>query len=62
MGQRRVGAVFAAIHALEGHHPGFDRRQIVIQCAQRFAQQDVVEVHNVVESRTFFGCLVCISR
>jgi len=62
MGQRRVGAVLAAIHALEGHHPGFDRRQIVIQCAQRFAQQDAVEAHNVVESRTFFGCLVCISR
>src|SRR5215471_11907993 len=62
MGQRRVGAVLAVLHAIEGHHPGLYRRQIVIHCAQRFAQQDAVEADNVVESRTFFGCLVCISR
>ena len=53
MGQRRVGAVFAAIHAIEGHHPGFYRRQIVIHCAQRLAQQDAVEAHNLVEAGRF---------
>jgi hypothetical protein len=36
----------------------FYRRQIVIHCAQRLAQQDADEAHKLVESRTFFGCLV----
>src|SRR5262245_43967181 len=62
MGQRRVGAVCAAIHAIEGHHPGFGRRQIVIQCEQGWRAQDAVDAHDEGESRPCVACRVCIAR